>query len=203
MDFRKLLAELIGTFALTLIVRLSISFGMPISTPVLAALTLGLFVYTIGHLSGSHINPAVTLGILSIGKMEPALAAGYVIAQVIGALLALTLTSFLGVGTPEVLGSNPGLLAGFGEALGALFFTFGIASAVYGKVESTMAGVVVGGSLLLGIMMASGFSAGVLNPAVALGLMTGTVPLLYLVGPIVGSVGGFWLYKTVCATKTR
>lgn len=64
----KYIAEAIGTFALTLAVGLSLAGEFPVSTPILAALTLGLFVYSVGHLSGTHLNPAVTIGAWSIKK---------------------------------------------------------------------------------------------------------------------------------------
>ena len=79
------------------------------------------------------------------------------------------------------------------EALGMVFFTFGIASVVYGKAPSDMAGFVVGGSLFLGISIAAMLgSNGVLNPAVALGI--GSFGWAYIVGPIVGSILGMQLF---------
>ena len=64
------IAEAIGTFGLTFAVALSLTGGFPIPTPVLAGLVLGLFVYSIGHISGTHINPAVTIGLWSVGKIK-------------------------------------------------------------------------------------------------------------------------------------
>lgn len=80
------------------------------------------------------------------------------------------------------------------EALGAFFFTFGIAAVVLEKVHSQMSGLVIGGSLLLGITIAATLgSNGVLNPAVAWGI--GSLNLLYVLGPIVGSLFGMQAYK--------
>ncbi len=65
---------------------------------------------------------------------------------------------------------------------------------VYGKTPSGLSGVVVGGSLLLGIAIAAGFgSNGVLNPAVAFGI--GSFGLMYIAGPILGAVCGMQAYK--------
>lgn len=53
---KKYIAEGLGTATLTLVVGLSLKVGFPIVTPILAALVLGLFVYSIGHISVTHIN---------------------------------------------------------------------------------------------------------------------------------------------------
>lgn len=82
---KKLFAELIGTFALTLAVFVSINSHFPVPTPVIAGLTLGIFVYTIGSISGAHINPAVTIGIRTLKKITTKEAVWYIIAQFIGA----------------------------------------------------------------------------------------------------------------------
>ena len=191
---KKYFSEALGTFALTLVVALSLASKFPIATPVLAALVLGLFVYSIGHISGSHINPAVTIGLWSIKKIKTNDAVYYILAQCIGAGVASFLVSdTLGLAKLTVSG-NVGI--GAAELLGAFFFAFGIASVVYGKAPSIMSGVVVGGSLLLGISFAAMLgSNGVLNPAVALGI--GSFNLMYLLGPIVGAILGMQAYKYI------
>jgi aquaporin Z len=189
---KKYFAEALGTATLTFVVGLSIAGVFPVSTPVLAALTLGLFVYSIGHISGMHINPAVTLGALSIKKISTEDAAMYIVAQVIGAGVALLILGRT-VEMPE-LGVSASMLTGVAEFLGAFFFTFGIASVVYGRTPSQLSGVVVGGSLLLGIAISAGLGAnGVLNPAVAFGI--GSLGLMYIVGPILGAICGMQAYK--------
>jgi glycerol uptake facilitator-like aquaporin len=82
------------------------------------------------------------------------------------------------------------------EALGALFFTFGIASVVYEKVSHGFSGIVIGSSLLFGILVASlAGSLGILNPAVAFSLHA--MNWTYLLAPIVGGVLGFNIYKWI------
>lgn len=195
---KKYAAEFLGTGVLTLVVILAIAGGSTI-TPVLAMLTLALFVYTIGHVSGCHINPAVTAGLWSLGKISPMEALGYVAAQFAGALVAsVVATSMIGVsalGLPVT--SAPGIA--IAEAIGMMLFAFGIAAVVHAKVPEQMSGVVIGGSLLLGLTVAGSVSNGVLNPAVALGI--GSFNIMYLLGPIVGSVVGMYLYKCMCADK--
>ncbi len=195
----KLIAEAFGTFTLALVVLTSIQMGgAMVATPILAALVLGLFVYTIGSKSGSHINPAVTLGLWSIDKIKTNDAIAYIVAQVLGALVAFGVASTLMDSAPT-LGMAPESMSVFiAELIGAVLFGFGIAAVVHGKVRDDMSGMVIGGSLLLGIMLAVGLgSSGILNPAVAVAL--GTLNLSYALGAIVGVVLGMNLYKRIIA----
>lgn len=192
---KKYIAEGVGTFALTLVVGLSILGKFPVSTPVLAALVLALFVYSIGHISGTHINPAVTLGLWSIKKIRSADALNYIGSQFIGACVGLFILSSMhegGVG--DLLTVKNTWMIGFAELLGTFFFTFGIASVVYERAVGVMSGLVVGGSLLLGITISALMGAnGVLNPAVAFGI--GSFGLMYVLGPIIGAVLGMKAYQ--------
>jgi aquaporin Z len=183
---RKYLAELLGTFGLTLAVALSLAGKFPIPTPVIAGLTLGLFVYTIGHLSGAHINPAVTIGAWLLKKIGNKDAAYYILAQFVGAGLACLISSHVTYASPLIVANSWQVLAA--EALGAFFFTFGIASIIFGKVPQVMSGIVIGASLMLGIAFAAPWSNGVLNPAVAWGI--GSWSFAYLAGPIIGAILG-------------
>lgn len=184
-------AELLGTFGLALAVTLSLSGTFPVPTPVIAGLTLGLFVYTIGHISGTHINPAVTVGAWSIGKINTQDAIWYIVSQFLGAGLALYLSR--GWVTPASLSLVNSFSVLFGELLGTFFFTFGIASVIYKKTPALLSGVVIGGSLLLGISIAASLSNGVLNPAVALAI--GSLSLSYLIGPLLGAILGMWAFR--------
>jgi aquaporin Z len=197
MNRRIFASELLGTFTLAFAVRLSVIHSLPVPiTPLLAAMVLGLFVYTVGPISGSHLNPAITLGLLSVGKLRLKNALYYVLAQLVGACAALFLTYVL-TGVPlSVEIDEPLLLIAFAEAFGTFFLAFGIASVVEGKAPAAASGLVIGGSLLLGILLASPFSAGILNPAVALALLADKL-FLYAVAPIVGSIAGFWTYRFI------
>ncbi len=195
---RKYLAEFIGTFALAFAVSMSLAGSFPVPTPVLAALTLGLFVYTMGHVSGTHINPAITIGLLSINKIKWMDAVYYIIAQFAGAGLALFLSGQLVARATLTVVDSPWVL--LAEGLGALFFGFGVAAVVYGKVAKEMSGLVVGGSLLLGISFAALMNSnGVLNPAVALGI--GSFGIMYVLGPVIGVSLGMWMFKYLSGEK--
>ena len=189
---KKYIAEALGTFTLALVVALSIVGKFPVSTPVLAGLVVLLFVYSIGHISGAHINPAITIGVWSIKKISNKDALFYVISQFIGGAVAIAVVSFT-VGMPLMMVLNNWNVV-IAECLGTLFFAFGIASLVFNKTPNVMSGVVGGGSLLLGITIAALLgSNGVLNPAVALGINSFNVA--YVFAPIVGSVLGMQAYK--------
>lgn len=190
-NLNKYLAEFIGTFTLAFVVALSLAGTFPVPTPVLAGLTLGLFVYSIGHISGTHINPAITLGALSIKKISAMDALYYWIAQFLGAALAFWASSELVTRAVLTVSTDPKVL--IAEAIGTFFFAFGVAAVIYGRVPKDLTGIAVGGSLLMGISIAASVSNGVLNPAVAFGI--GSFSLAYLVGPLVGAVLGMWAFK--------
>ena len=195
---KKLLVEALGTFALVFIVMNAIASGS-IITPLLAGLTLGLFVYSVGHISGTHINPGVTIGAWSIGKISMTDATGYIVAQFIGAGVAmLAINAFIPGASADIMSAisaeNTSLVF-LAEVLGMFFFTFGIASVIYGKTPGNLSGIVVGLSLTLGIIFASVGSAGILNPAVAMGL--GAFNIMYILGPIIGSIAGMQAYKAL------
>lgn len=197
--WNKLLAEAVGTGTLTFLVLSSVAIELPVSTPVIAGLTLGLFVYTIGAISGSHINPAVTIGLWSIGKIDIREGVEYIMSQVVGALVAMYLfTLAFGISVPAVT-METSLPIFIAEAVGAAILLFGICSVVYQKVNDSAAGLVIGGSLLLGILVAAPLSGGVLNPAVALG--SGSISWGYFIAPVVGAVASCWFYRWLVAKR--
>ena len=194
MDPKKYVAEFVGTFLLTLAVLTSLTFSLPLATPIAAGLTLMLVVYTLGPISGAHINPAVTLSLLSVKKVSPVDAVLYIVAQFVGAVAAMGVLSALGGSLPAVGGADSVAIF-VAEALGAFVLLFGISAVVHGKVDDDISGIIIGGSLLLGILLAARASNGVLNPAVAVGI--GSISATYILAPIVGGLIAVWLYKYV------
>lgn len=197
-NLKKYGAELLGTFALTLAVLLSIMGTMPLPTAVVADLTLGLFVYTVGHISGAHFNPAITCGALSIKKITITDACWYIVVQFLGAKLAFYLANIL-IDKTVTLTVVDTLKIGTAELIGTFVLAFGIAAVIYKKVSTDLSGLVIGGSLLLGILLAGTVSNGVLNPAVALGI--GSFSLMYVLGPILGAILGMWTFKFLSSEK--
>jgi len=193
----KYAAELLGTFILALTVSISISLGAksPFPTPVMAAMALGVCVYTLGAISGTHINPAITIGLATIGKISPKDAGIYLVAQLAGGGLACLVARFL-IPAPAVTATDTAAVF-VAELLGTFLLAIGVASVVHGKAPSEASGLTIGGSLLLGVSAASSASNGVVNPAVALAI--GSLSLAYVLGPIVGAVIAMLLYNKFLA----
>lgn len=197
-------AEFLGAFTLTFAVLASIAFSAPIAGPVIAGLTLGLFVYTVGPVSGAHLNPAVTIGMLTGDKIKLNDALMYIIAQLLGGVAAMMVAAQF-AGRTLSLGYGSSLAVVVAEAVGAFILAFGVSSVAYGKTPAAASGLVVGGSLALGASVASMGGNGVINPAVALGI--GSFGPMYIVGPIIGAVVAVrvftWLYGEKMLTHRR
>lgn len=202
---RTYIVEGIGTFALTALVALSLNVGFPISTPILAAILIGLFTYTIGAASGAHLNPAITIGAWSIGNISTKSAFAYIAGQLVGATYALIVTnSFVGISfdLQRIFTANNAIPVGIAEMFGAFFFSFGVASVIYQKTQTAVSGLIVGGSFFIGTVFATLMgSMAILNPAVALG--TGSINFMYVLGPIVGAVVGMWCYRLIVVVNKK
>ncbi len=197
MNIRPYLAEFLGTFVLTLVVSLSVAGNPDLPVPVLAGLALGLFVYTVGWISGAHLNPAVTVALATIKKISVNDAVYYMLAQFVGAIAASYIAFQFGANpSPTIVNSAWVTIA---EAIGAFLLLWGIMSVVEAKVSKGASGLVVGSSLTLGAMVAAALgSNGVLNPAVAFGIHS--FSSAYLVGPLVGTIAAAWAYRWIVTT---
>src|SRR5262245_38104705 len=187
----KYIAEFVGTFLLAFAVGATLTGKFAMPTPVVAAVTLGVLVYVFGGISGAHINPAITLGILSVGRIEALEAINYIVAQLAGAGVAIVASVMVMSPVPAQVTDTPRVF--LGEVLGTFCLAIGVASAVFRKASELASGLTIGGSLFLGISVASSGSSGVLNPAVAMG--TGSMSIGYVVGPVFGSIVAFQLYR--------
>ncbi|MDT0555166.1 aquaporin Z [Patiriisocius hiemis] len=217
---KKFFAEGLGTFALVLFgcgaaTIASISTSGPDGIGLLGiSLAFGLSVvvmaYTIGPISGCHINPAISIAMLVAGKLSMKDTIGYIIAQCIGAigaagLLYLIATGSAGFAMPEWgLGSNGWGTGYLGEynmqsALIAEFaFTFLFLLVIFGTTAKNaspiMAGLAIGISLALIHMVAIPITGTSVNPARSLGpaLFAGGIALeqlwLFIVAPVAGGV---------------
>lgn len=198
LDRQKLapfIAELIGTFVLAFGV-LSISksaIGIPYFVAIGAGIVLTVLVLVIGRVSGPHYNPAVTLGFWVARKITFAKGLGYAVAQFMGGAFAWKLYTYLIDTTiPNIASKEFDWRVFTAEAVGTLVFTFGIAAAVYQKYEGGKFAATIGGSLVVGVLIATVLSNGMLNPAVALGAQSWSRE--YVLAPLLGGVVGINLY---------
>jgi len=191
------IAEFFGTCILSLVVLTMVA-SSSVYTPFAVGFTLLLLVYLLGPISGCHINPAVTTGLWYMKKITSSEALSYIAAQFSGGVVAIFLASLFATDLAarlkplqERVVLDP--IVGLAEAFGTLVLGVGVMSVVSGKVKAEMSGVAIGGSLLIGILIAGSASNAVLNPAVALAL--GSLNIFYIAGPMIGAALGMRLYS--------
>jgi aquaporin Z len=132
MDNRSLGAEFLGTFVLVLGGCGAAMFAGPTAGIVAVSLAFGLTVlcmaYAVGHISGGHFNPAVTLGLIAAGRFDAGKALPYIVAQVVGAVAAAAVLSLILSGTPVGAGVTKwNDMAAVSNAYGGKFFGVGAA----------------------------------------------------------------------------
>lgn len=214
-----LLAEFIGTFALIFIGAGAVSLKCPLVGIALAhGLVIVGFAYAYGHISGTHINPAVTLSVWSAGEIEAVRALSYILVQLLGGIAgALALRWVLG-GTATGLGATTlasnlqvgdttitiGAAAGFFvEAIITFFLANAVLNAGVSGKATIPGGLAIGLTLSFCILMAGPLTGASANPARTLGpaIASGNFADLgiYFGGQIVGAVVAGLLYRGVFA----
>ncbi len=218
------LAELVGTFILVF-GGTAVAVGAILSLPtaggaygsLAVALAFGLalaaVVAAIGHVSGAHVNPAVTLGLASIGQFPWKSVPYYLGAQLVGAVLG-AIGTWIAFGGP---GRNVANLAatypapGVGdfrafllEILITFILVFVVVSvATDSRAPAAIAPIAVGFALAVGVFIAGPVTGGAVNPVRALGPMLVAGDLssvwLYILGPIIGGVLAAFLYEKTLA----
>lgn len=232
---KKFIAELIGTFLLvfigtgaavvTLLIGDSIAPGTGIGALgglgdwIAIALAFGLTVmaciYVFGKISGAHLNPAVTIGLLVTKNISVIDSVYYIVAQCIGAALG-SLLLFVCLGAPAVtiggLGATaPGLGVSYmqamiAECIGTFFLMLVVMGvAVDEKAEPGFAGISIGMTVATVIVVLGAFTGASINPARTFGpylmdTLLGGANLwgffpIYLIGPIVGAVLAALVYS--------
>ena len=170
----KYIAEFIGTFFLVLTVGCTgIGAGAGVIAPLAIGAALMIMVFAGGHISGGHYNPAVTLGVLIRGKLKPADAVPYWIAQFVGAAFAALLTiKVLRAGMPVTAilpKTGPALLAEFLFTFALVYVVLNTATAE-GTSGNSFYGLAIGMTVMVGAFAVGDISGGAFNPAVALGI---------------------------------
>ena len=170
----KYIAEFIGTFFLVLTVGCTvIGAGTGVIAPLAIGAALMVMVFAGGHISGGHYNPAVTLGVLIRGKVQPSDVVPYWIAQFVGAMIAALLVSkILRTGAPVsaiAIKTGPALLAEFLFTFALVYVVLNTATAE-GTSGNSFYGLAIGMTVMTGAFAVGDISGGAFNPAVALGI---------------------------------
>jgi aquaporin Z len=167
---RKLAVEFIGTFFLVFTVGMAVATAGTLA-PLAIGAALMVMVFAGGHVSGGHYNPAVSLAVMLRRKLAPNEWAGYVVAQVLGALAAAAVVAILGY-TPK----SSAAVAGVGKMLIVEFlFTFALCYVVLnvatakGTEGNSFYGLAIGFTVAVGAFAVGSVSGGAFNPAVAIG----------------------------------
>lgn len=220
---KKFLAEMLGTFVLVFIgcgsaviaggnvgfLGISFAFGIAVLT----------MVYAIGAISGCHINPAITVAMLFAGKISGKDAGGYIIFQIIGAILGAGVLYLIAQGlvgydiTANGLGQNgygSGSPAGYGmsaafiaEVVLTAIFLLVIFGATHKDAPGKFAGIAIGLALTMIHIVGIPITGTSVNPARSIGpaLFVGGDALsqlwLFIVAPILGGILGAVLWKYI------
>ena len=219
---KKYLAEMFGTMVLVLMgCGVAVSLGCDpvanIPAVVGTALAFGLSVvamaYTIGGISGCHINPAITLGVLLSGRMEAKDAVMYMLFQVIGAFIGSALLFALTANVDGLTGTGANdLQAGvsvIGGLLAEVVFTFVFVLVVLGATAkangatNNLAGLAIGLALVLVHLVCIRYTGTSVNPArsIAPAVFQGGTALanvwIFIVGPFVGGALAALAWKII------
>ena len=163
--FKPAFAELVGTFFLTLAALLA-------GTPYAVGLTLAAFVYGIGDVSGSHLNPGVTIGLLVHRSLPIGNGVLYIIGQIVGAILAHLVGNLVGHLQPSYQSAGV-----FGEFFGFGFLMLTVVAVYQKNVPKAGSGIAIGAALAAGLLT----TKGVLNPAIAIGMGLASSPATWAV----------------------
>ena len=224
MDIRKLAAEAIGTFWLTFggCGSAVIAAGFPqvgiglLGVSFAFGLTLLTMAYAIGHISGCHLNPAVTVGLAAGGRFPASQIVPYIVAQVVGAIVAAAVLYVIASGTADFSLAKGFAANGYGdhspgkyslvacliaEIVLTMMFLFIIMGATHGKAPVGFAPIAIGLGLTLIHLISIPVTNTSVNPARSTGpaLFVGDWALaqlwLFWVAPLVGGAAGGLLYR--------
>ena len=169
----KYIAEFIGTFFLVLIVGCTV---IPAAAGVIAPLAIGaalmVMVFATGHVSGGHLNPAVTLAVFLRGTCPARDVIPYWVAQIVAGVVAAFVAVYLcgRSGTPMEIKSVPmAFVAEFLFTFALAFVVLNVATAK-GTANNSFYGLAIGMTVMTGAFAVGGISGGAFNPAVAVGI---------------------------------
>lgn len=170
----KYICEFIGTFFLVLAVGSTvINAAAGVIAPLAIGSMLMVMVFATGHISGAHLNPAVTLAVWIRGKMDTSDLPGYWIGQIAGGVAAAYLVLFM-KGNPAVTPmhfASP-TMPFIAEFLGTFALAFVVLNVATAKANSNNSfyGLAIGFTVVAAVFALGDYSGGAFNPAVAIGI---------------------------------
>ncbi len=193
-----LAAEFLGTMGLVMVALVmfnttAVSFFVGTSV----AVALGLMVLMFGPISGAHLNPAITFGLWTARRIASLKALGYIVVQLLAGLASWQLYEYLSGKTLSTKVVPWNTTVWLAEVIGTFVLGLAFAAAIAKGFELLNSALMLAGALFIGILIAATASAGLLNPAIALGLRTFNTT--YVLGPLVGAVLGANLYTLLFA----
>ena len=210
---KKYISEFVGTFVLVLVgcgVAVVTSANV-VATSLAFGLSIVAMAYSIGNVSGCHINPAVSLAMLITKQITIKDFIGYVVSQILGAIagaavLGLILGSFKTLGTNGYADGK--LIAAFvTEVILTFIFILAILGVTSKKENGHTVGIVIGLTLVLVHLLGIAITGTSVNPARSIGpaIFVGGTALtqlwVFIVAPLVGSAVASIFYKLVLAEK--
>jgi aquaporin NIP len=177
-------------------------------TGIAAAFGLAIMamIYATGHLSGAHINPAVTVAFASTRHFPVRDAAAYVPAQLAGAVAGALTLRLAWEGTPANLGATvPSVSVGaalvYEFTMTALLMFVIMAVATDTRAVGAAAAIAIGGTVALDALFGGGVTGASMNPARSFGpalvASEWTDFWIYVLAPVAGAIAGAWLYSLV------
>jgi aquaporin Z len=201
---RKYTTEFIGTFFLVLTIGMVVLGGKGNFAPLAIGSSLMVMIFAGGHISGGHYNPAVTLAVLLRGKISLGEAIPYMIAQILGAIVASLIVMYLmndkiPDSAVEMANTTKGLLAEFLGTFALAFVVLNVATAK-GTSGNSFYGLAIGFTVLTMALAFGSVSGGAFNPAVAIGisllkLTSWTNIWVYLIGCFGGASVAAMVFK--------
>ncbi|XP_057485964.1 probable aquaporin NIP7-1 isoform X1 [Actinidia eriantha] len=209
---RKVLAEALGTFILMYSICAIIAITQLMGGEVglleyaaTAALSVVVIVFSIGAISGAHVNPSVTIAFATFGQFPWSKVPLYILAQLVGSVLATYVGKLVYGIKSELMTTRPlqGSTSAFWVELIATLLIMFLASSLahQSKYVGHLSGFVVGTAIGLAVLITGPVSGGSLNPARSLGPAIVSWKFddvwIYLTAPTIGAVGGAFLFHAM------
>ena len=210
-NLKKYVAEFIGTFVLVLVACgvAGQTGGSLVETSLAFGLVIVAMAYSIGNVSGCHINPAVSIAMLCAKKMSLKDFIGYVVAQFLGAIAGAAVLQGIVRDTTK-LGTNAlyngsAMISLIIEVILTFIFVLAILGVTSKKEYGSVAGLVIGGALTLVHLLGLNFTGTSVNPARSFGpaLIAGNLSgiWVFLLAPLVGGILAALVYGFIADQK--